>query len=65
MKTKDIRDLVKIVEESDIDELEVSRWGKKIRITKNLNHISDSQPQQITIPAQQSRPAARDRKSVV
>ncbi len=41
MNEKEIRKLVKIVEESNISELEVSRWGKKVRIIKtqsNSNH---------------------------
>jgi len=33
-----IRKLIKIVEESNIDELEVTSWGRKIRITRRLNH---------------------------
>ncbi len=53
MKTSEIQNLVKIVENSDIDELEVSRWGHKIRITKNKNHAANSQgTQQITVPIQ-------------
>ncbi len=35
MNDKQIRQLIKIVEESDIDELEVSRWGRSVRITRN------------------------------
>ena len=34
MKIESIRRLVKIVEESDIAELEVSRWGRKVKISK-------------------------------
>lgn len=56
MKTQEIRELVTIVEQSEIDELEVSRWGHRIRITKNKNHVADTQPQQITLPAQQVAP---------
>lgn len=33
-----IRKLIRIVEESDIDELEVTTWGRKIRITRRVNH---------------------------
>ena len=51
MKAQEIRELVKIVEDSDIDELEVSRWGHKIRITKAKNHSANG-VQQITVPAQ-------------
>lgn len=34
MKEKEIRRLVKIVEESNIADLEVSRWGRRIKISK-------------------------------
>lgn len=33
-----IRKLIRIVEESNIDELEVTSFGRKIRITRRLNH---------------------------
>ena len=36
MRESKIRKLIKLVEESDIDELEVSSWGRKVRITKRL-----------------------------
>lgn len=35
MRSKEILELVKILESHDIDEIEVSRWGRKIRIAKN------------------------------
>ncbi len=35
MNVKMIRNLIKIVEESNIAELEVSRWGRKVKIVKN------------------------------
>lgn len=58
MNTSEIQDLVKIVEASDIDELEISRWGRKIRITKNKNHqVENSGARQIAVPMQ-STPAA-------
>lgn len=49
MKVDEIRQLVKIVEESDIADLEVSRWGKKVKITKHgsgaaLNAIPPALP---------------------
>ncbi len=34
MKEREIRRLIQIVEESHIAELEVSRWGRKVRIRK-------------------------------
>lgn len=43
MKEAEIRRLIKIVEESNITELEISRWGKSIRISKALvNSHTDS-----------------------
>ncbi|PJA27157.1 MAG: acetyl-CoA carboxylase, biotin carboxyl carrier protein [candidate division Zixibacteria bacterium CG_4_9_14_3_um_filter_46_8] len=35
MKESELRKLIKLVEESDIDELEISRWWRKVRIAKN------------------------------
>ena len=35
---KKIRQLIKIVEDTDINELEVSRWGMRVRITKKGIH---------------------------
>ena len=34
MNQDELRDLIRIVEESDIDELEVRRWGRTVRIVK-------------------------------
>ncbi len=36
MRESIIRKLIKLVEESDVEELEVSSWGRKVRITKRL-----------------------------
>ena len=35
MKRDDLRKLIRLVEESEIDELEIRRWGRTIRIVKN------------------------------
>ena len=35
MRAKEIKQLVDIVEKSTINELEVTRWGQKVRISKN------------------------------
>ncbi len=42
MKESEIRKLIKLVEESDISELEVSRWGKKVKICKYPSAVSSS-----------------------
>ena len=34
MRSDEIRELIRIVEESEIEEIEISEWGKKIRISK-------------------------------
>jgi len=36
MRASKIKALIKLVEESKIDELEISQWGRKIRIRKNI-----------------------------
>jgi acetyl-CoA carboxylase biotin carboxyl carrier protein len=35
MKRDDLRKLIQLVEESEIDELEIRRWGRTVRIVKN------------------------------
>ncbi len=43
MRAKEIRELVKIVEESQIGELEITYWwGRKIRISKAVSAVSNS-----------------------
>ncbi len=37
MNEKYIRKLIKIVEESEVESLEISSWGRKIKITQRLN----------------------------
>jgi acetyl-CoA carboxylase biotin carboxyl carrier protein len=44
MRESKIRKLIKLVEESDIDELEVSSWGRKLRITKKLIRQQNTSP---------------------
>ena len=36
MRSDEIRELIRIVEESEIEEIEISHWGKKIRISKRV-----------------------------
>ncbi len=58
MKEDQIRRLVKIVEESNISELEISRWGKTIKISKfpqNSNMLANSAIEHISsAPAPQT-----------
>jgi len=37
MRAREIKKLIELVEQSSISELEVSRWGKKVRISKSGN----------------------------
>ena len=59
MREEEIKRLVKIVEESSIGTLEISRWGRTIKITKNapgVNSMANSHPTQ-TYSALVSAPA--------
>ncbi|MDX1745448.1 MAG: acetyl-CoA carboxylase biotin carboxyl carrier protein [Halobacteriales archaeon] len=44
MNPSEIRELVRIVEESEIDELEVRGWGRSIRIVKNAASVPAAAP---------------------
>lgn len=44
MRPSKIRSLIKIVEESDINELEVSSWGRKVCIRKRITGGNGSTP---------------------
>ena len=45
MKEKTIKKLIKLVESSNIDQLEVSSWGRKVRITRRLHDGNGNTPQ--------------------
>jgi acetyl-CoA carboxylase biotin carboxyl carrier protein len=55
MLDKMIRKLVKLVEESDIAQLEFSSWGRKVKITKRYDnngyHRREGAPTEIIVPA--------------
>jgi len=60
---KSIKKLVRLVEESDIDVLEVSTWWRKIRITRRLNGSAPSNGHgspvlQYTVAPREAAPAA-------
>ncbi len=73
MRPKEIKKLIEFVEQSNINELEVSRWGRKVRILKSVNKpgtaivvpesnmISSSPPfqpaQEFTLPPETTTPA--------
>jgi len=65
MNEEEIRRLVKIVEESGIADLEVSCWGRKVKISKYPGHAHPAAMTHVQIPAPplpapvaQSAPAA-------
>ncbi len=59
MKEEFIRRLVKIVEESDIAELEISRWGRKLKISKYpSNHAPAGATQHYFVPGSAPAPPA-------
>lgn len=71
MKEEEIKRLVKIVEESNIGTLEISRWGRSIKITKNTmdpNSMTNSHSTQTysappAVPSQvQVEPKAQEAK---
>ncbi|UCD93542.1 MAG: acetyl-CoA carboxylase biotin carboxyl carrier protein [Candidatus Zixiibacteriota bacterium] len=70
MKEKTIKKLIKLVETSDIDQLEVSSWGRKVRITRRLRDDNGNTPQadsvrNIPAPVAESAPANPAPENVV
>jgi len=56
MRVSKIRKLIKLVEESDIGELEVGGWGQKVRITKKPKQTNNpSTDQSVTTIAVESK----------
>jgi len=55
MREKTIKKLIRLVEESDIDVLEVSKWGSKVRITRRMEGAvsgnGEKPVQQVSLPA--------------
>jgi len=67
MKEKTIRKLIKLVEESNIDQLEITSWGRKVRITRRLNSDNGHSEQLMMVrnnPAPAAQPAAATAISV-
>lgn len=56
MRSKEILELVKILESHDINEIEVSRWGRKIRIAKNTHQSGEHTPI-VEAPPKKNKPA--------
>jgi acetyl-CoA carboxylase biotin carboxyl carrier protein len=51
MNPDELRALIRLVEESEIDELEIRRWGKTVRIVKNSGHPGSAAPAVPAVPA--------------
>ena len=51
MNEKYIKSLIRLVEESDIESLEVSSWGRKVRITQKLPSDANGQGNLHTVVA--------------
>ena len=58
MDTTFIRQLIRLVEESEIDELEISRWGKKVRIVKRRELANGAGPVPFSLPEPVGSPEA-------
>jgi acetyl-CoA carboxylase biotin carboxyl carrier protein len=58
MREKIIKKLIRLVEESDIDVLEVSSWGHKVRITRRLENASSSNGERAATRVEVPPPAA-------
>lgn len=59
MNTKDIEQLIELLEQSSIAEIEVSRWGKKIRVSRNSRNtlVQSSGPgTPAPVPAPEKKP---------
>jgi acetyl-CoA carboxylase biotin carboxyl carrier protein len=53
-----IRKLIRIVEESNIDELEVTTFGRKIKITRRVNHQNPHSSSHLIVNPSPEKPAA-------
>jgi len=51
MREKTIKKLIRLVEESDIDQLEVSSWGRTVRITRRASSNNGHSEQHAVIQA--------------
>ncbi len=50
MRPKEIKKLIELVESSTINELEVSRFGKKVRIIKSAKNSTAAAPKVVAMP---------------
>ena len=57
MNEKSIRQLIRLVEESDIESLEISSWGRRVKITQRLTGSANGNSEQPAV-IQQVAPAS-------
>jgi len=57
LKTKDIEQLIELLEKSSISEIEVSRWGKKIRVSRQGGNVMVHNSGMVPAPLQPAAPA--------
>ena len=63
MKLEQIKELIRLLEESGVEEIEVSSWGRRVRVSKsgNSNFHGAAQPALLSEAAPSTRePAAAD-----
>ena len=66
MKAEEIQELIRLVETSQIEELEVHRWGQKVIIRKHASRVtvvSEAPPASEVVPAPTPSPAPAEAPS--
>ncbi len=56
MNTKDVEQLIELLEKSTISEIEVSRWGKKIRVSRQGGNVVVQNSGMTPAPSQTAAP---------
>ena len=62
MRSDELRELIQIIEESEIEEIEISHWWKKIRISKRASGIPAPPAPAAAVPPPAPAPAAADKR---
>jgi acetyl-CoA carboxylase biotin carboxyl carrier protein len=57
LNTKDIEQLIELLEKSSISEIEVSKWGKKIRVSRQGGNVVVQNSGGVLAPSQPATPA--------
>jgi len=56
LNTKDIEQLIELLEKSTISEIEVGKWGKKIRVSRQGGNVVVQNSGMVPAPAQSTAP---------